>query len=193
MRAGRDEEDMDLTVIAPPAEEALSLVAAKEFLRVGHAGEDTLISDLVGAATARLEKAASLALVRRTLRARIETWPYEAQRAGVRIRPGPVSGLIAVRVTDASGAAQDMTNRFVLKRGCVALKAWEQLPIVPQDGHIEIDFETGFGTAAEIPEDLSLALRRLVFESYRRGVGAGPGALPDDVVAILTARREVRI
>ncbi len=184
---------MDLTVIVPPAEEALSLAAAKEFLRVGHAGEDTLIGDLVGAATARLEKAASLALVRRTLRARYEAWPYEARRTGVRLRPGPASALIAVRVVEAGGAVQDVTNRFVLQGDCVALKAWEQWPAVPADGHVEIDFETGFGAAADVPEDLSLALRRLVAESYRRGAEAGPGALPDDVLAILTARREVRL
>ena len=107
---------MDLTVIVPPAEEALSLAAVKEFLRVGHTGEDTLIGDLVGAATARLEKAASLALVTRTLRMRLNGWPAGAGANGIRLRPAPVSSLVAVRVLEADGTALDVRGRFALSR-----------------------------------------------------------------------------
>ena len=179
--------------MTPPAEEALSLVAAKEFLRVGHAGEDTLIGDLIGAATARLEKAASLALVTRTLRLTLDMWPVEMRTRGIKLRPGPVSAIVSVQVRGADGALSDVSARFMQQCGSLALKAWEQLPAVPTGGRIEVTFEAGFGAAPDVPEDLALALRRLVADGYRRGGEAGPGALPEDVVAILAARRELRI
>jgi uncharacterized phiE125 gp8 family phage protein len=45
----------NLTVISPPAGEAVSLSQAKAFLRIGHDGEDALVSDLIGQATVRVE------------------------------------------------------------------------------------------------------------------------------------------
>ena len=37
----------NLTVITPPAGAALSLAAAKEYLRIGHDGEDGLVAALI--------------------------------------------------------------------------------------------------------------------------------------------------
>jgi uncharacterized phiE125 gp8 family phage protein len=43
----------ELTVISPPAGEALSLAEAKDFLRIGHEGEDSLVTGLIESARAR--------------------------------------------------------------------------------------------------------------------------------------------
>ena len=59
---------MTLTVMTPPDGEALSLDAAKDYLRIGTGGEDALVTALIASARARLEAASGLVLVTRTLK-----------------------------------------------------------------------------------------------------------------------------
>ena len=49
---------------------------------------------------------------------------------------------------------------------------------------------TGYGAAGQVPEELVQALKRLGLAAYRREAGE---ALPEEVAAILAARRERRI
>ena len=79
-----------LTVISPPAEEPVSLAAAKAFLRVGHDAEDSLISDLIASGRARIEQESGLAFVLHTLRVAWTRWPAAVQWRGVRLPRRPV-------------------------------------------------------------------------------------------------------
>ena len=181
---------MTLTVLTPPGETALPLAEAKAFLRIGHDGEDTLIADLTEAATARLEAAAGLALVTRTLRRTWFAWPGSAWRGGLELRPGPVSALSAVRLVDDGGSETDVSGRFMLQAGRARLKLGDLLPALPVGGRIEVDFETGFGAAEDLPGDLVHALKLILLDAYRRN---GASGLPEEAGAIVAARREVLI
>lgn len=180
----------NLTVISPPDGEALSLDAAKAYLRIGHDGEDELVTSLIASARARLEAETGLALVTRTVQRRVDRWPGGVTRTGLRLVPGPASALVSVDIVDADGAAQPCTARFALAGGRLRLKPFVALPAIPPGGYAGITFVTGFGAAADVPEDLVQALKRLVLAAYRREAGA---ALPEEVAAILAARREVRL
>ena len=79
---------MTLTVITPPDGEALSLDAAKDYLRIGTDGEDALVTALIAAARARLEAASGLALVTRTLKQGWECWPGDVTRRGAWLGAG---------------------------------------------------------------------------------------------------------
>ncbi len=188
---------MTLTVISPPAGEALSLAAAKEYLRIGHDGEDGLVADLVRSAQARIEQASGLALVTRTLRRVWTQWPTGIAGRGVLITPGPVTALLSVNVVDADEVYSDHSGRFRLACGRVCLRAWSMVPAVPEGGRVEVDFETGFGAPGAVPEDLVLAVKRTLAEAYaHRGLPGGSvpeGGLPEDVQSILDARRGVRL
>ena len=179
-----------LTVIAPPAEEALSLAAAKEYLRIGHAGEDAFVSRLIPAARARLEAVSGLALVTQTLKRGWDRWPVRVRRGGVALVPGPASALVAVDLVDAEGGTETVTTRFRLEGGRLNLKPFVPLPAIPVGGRVDVTFVAGYGAAADVPEDLVHALKRLVLVAYQRGEGAD---LPEDVAAILNARTEVRL
>ena len=74
-----------LTVIVPPDKPAVSLASAKDFLRIGHAGEDDLIAQMIEAATKRLEQIAGLALVRQTLQLTWFRWPEAMAGRGSRL------------------------------------------------------------------------------------------------------------
>ena len=179
-----------LTVITPPAEEAVSLGAAKDYLRLGHAGEDGLITELIAAARARLEAASGLALITRTVKRRFTRWPVGLLNTGARLLPGPVQSLVAVELVDDAGAATLETAKFQLTNGRLRLKPFVTCPAITAGGVAEVSFVTGFGAAADVPEDLVQALKRLILAAYRREAGE---ALPEEVAAILAARREARL
>ncbi len=185
---------MTITALAPPAEEPLSLAAAKDYLRIGHDGEDALVADLLASARARLEQAAGLALVTRVLRLTLAAWPDHLLVRGLGLRPGPVQRLLGVRIVDATGAPDDVTDFFSHGGGRVCVRPSRLTPPIPVEGRAEIEFETGFGAASDVPGDLRLALKLLLAEGYRRrDAGASGGALPPDVAEILAQRREVRL
>lgn len=181
---------MTLTVMTPPAGEALSLDAAKAYLRIGHDGEDALVTSLIASARARLEAASGLALVERTVKRSFDRWPAGVTQTDARLLPGPASALVSVETVDSEEAAQLYTARFALSGGRLRLKPFVALPGIAPGGRADVTFVTGYGAAADVPEDLVLALKRLVLAGYRREAGE---ALPEEVEAILAARREVRL
>ncbi len=187
-----------LTVISPAAEAPLSLDAAKAFLRVGDAAEDSFIADLLQSACKRLEQVAGLALVTQTVRLTWTGWPSSLQGRGARLPIAPVRDVLSVTVTDADGAATLYGDRFQLLCGRLCLRPWSMLPPAPSGGRIEIDLEVGFGAATDLPGDLREALLHLIAAMYAARTPEAfelsiRGGLPDSVQAILNARKEVRL
>jgi len=179
---------MTLTVISPPGEEALALAEAKTWLRIGHDGEDQLVSDLIASARSRLEEAAGLALVTRTLRRTLQCWPAGFPANGLRLRPTPVASLVSVTLIDTDDVPTDVTSHFETVRGKLRVKQTSWSPPIPFGAIVEVDFEAGFGDAADVPEDLVQALKAILLEMYRRSSDA---SIPESAQAIIAARREV--
>jgi len=169
----------------------VSLVEAKAYLRIGHDGEDDLVTSLAQSARARLEQAAGLALVTRTLSKSVRVWPQGIRVRGITMRPGPVQRLVSVTLVAADGSQEDLSDNFQLEAGRICLKATRFLPIITPGGHIKITFEAGYGAAGDVPEDLQLAVKLLIADAYRRR--ESDGSLAQGVSDILTARREVRL
>ncbi|MEZ5945910.1 MAG: hypothetical protein R3C13_08355 [Hyphomonas sp.] len=181
---------MTLTVVTPPAGAALSLAAAKEYLRIGHDGEDALVSTLISAAEARLEIVGGIALVSRTVRRSWSAWPVGLTRGGVCLAPSPATALVSVELKDADGVGDLVTGRFQLMDGRLSLRPFTPLPGMPPGGRAEVTFVAGYGAATDVPDDLVQALKRLVHVAYRRGE---EGDLPQDVAAAVGAHTQVRL
>jgi uncharacterized phiE125 gp8 family phage protein len=181
---------MTLTVLTPPDEEPMSLSKAKSYLRIGHNGEDELVTSLIAGARAALETQAGLCLVRRTLRWSFEVWPRDLMaRSGVRLPAGPVSELVSVRSV-VGEVETELTSRFVLDGQRLCLRPGSWLPAIETGARVEVDFVAGFGGAADVPEDLSLALLVMADAAYRRGSN---DVVPETAEALVAARREVRL
>lgn len=107
----------------------------------------------------------------------------------------PVTSLSSVTLLDADGGWSSETERFQLLAGRLCLRPWSLAPVIASGGHVELTLDVGFGAQADVPEDLKQACLRLVAALYAtRAPGAFEhSALPDDVQAILNARREVRL
>ncbi|MBY9067284.1 hypothetical protein K1X12_10260 [Hyphomonas sp. WL0036] len=180
----------ELTVITPPAGEALSLQAAKEMLRLGTDGEDALVARLIASARAQIEVASGLALVSRTLKRTWTRWPVAVAHGGAALRPGPVTALVSVTRIDGAGTEEDLSARFEVCGGKLRLKAGWAMPGIAAGGRVEVVFVAGFGAAEAVPEDLVHALKLWVQAAYLRGAENPPVGIPEDVQRILDAHRE---
>lgn len=158
----------ELTVVTPPDGEALSLDAAKEFLRIGHEGEDALVADLILAATARLEAALGLSLVSRRLELVVSAWPHGVTRGGMNLPRGPVSEVVSVEIIAPSGERSLVTERFELRGDSVRLKPFMALPYIMQGGGVAVTYDAGFGAVGAVPADLTQALKEMVVDGYAR-------------------------
>ena len=186
-----------LTVITPPGEPAVSLAAAKDYLRIGHPGEDELVEGIVQAAVARLEQNAGLALVRQTMQLIWHQWPSEVAGRGVRLPVSPIIGLFSVIILSDDNAETDVTERFQITCGRLCLKPWSMLARLNSGDRVKLEFEAGFGAASDVPDDLQEAVLRLTLAAYRgRQAGSGganANGIPPAVQSILDARRQVRL
>ena len=116
----------------------------------------------------------------------------------VRLPVRPAGELLAVRVFDADGAAETVTDRFTLAPGRAARLVWTggafPWPGRRVDG-IEIDYTAGFGEGPEdVADGLRLAVKRLVAHGYHaRDPGTVSGPLPEDVAGLISPWRRVSL
>lgn len=182
--------------IAPPAGEPVSLAEAKAFLRVDGDDEDALVNALIAAARVLVETATGRALMTQGWRTTLDAWPA---RRVVRIARSPVAAIDAVTVYDAAGAATvleasdyrlDTASRPV--RLVVSASAPEPGAVV---NGIEIDFTAGYGAAADVPQPLTLAIKRLAAHWYENRDGQPDEArdMPGPVAALLAPYRLVSL
>jgi uncharacterized phiE125 gp8 family phage protein len=190
---------MNVTVLVAPEAEPLALAEAKDYLRIAYDGEDGLVAGLIAAARARIEVLAGVAMISRTLRVTVDRWPRGAvETRSVRLPVRPADELVAVRVFDAEGEAETVTDRFVLAPGSSARLAWVSgsFPWPRQRFNgIEVDYVAGFGEEPEdVADGLRLAVKRLVAHAYHaRDAETIAGPLPEDVAGLVSPWRQVRL
>jgi uncharacterized phiE125 gp8 family phage protein len=63
---------MIVTTLAAPAAEPVGLAEAKDYLRISGDGEDGLVGHLIAAARSRIEEAAGVAMITRSLRVSLD-------------------------------------------------------------------------------------------------------------------------
>lgn len=185
---------MSAIPLLPPAGEPLSLAEARQFLRVEHADDDTVIAALIAAARAHVEALTRRALLTQTWRFVLDAWPADGRIAP---RIGPLTSLLAVRIFDAGGVAHALeVESFVVDRAAnvIAAPCWA-LPVPGRAvAGIELDVICGFGAlAGDVPADLIHALKILLAHWYdNRGlasVSGGAATQPAGLHALIAPYR----
>jgi uncharacterized phiE125 gp8 family phage protein len=190
---------MTVTTLAPPAAEPVPLADAKAYLRIGHDGEDGMVAGLIASARARIEGLTGLAMINRTLRMTLDRWTsgtVETRRVALPMRPA--GELVAVRVRDAAGVAETVTERFAIEPGQGGRLVWMSggFPWPRQAAQgIEIEYVAGFGAGpGDVPDGLALAVKRLAAHAYHaRDPGRLNERLPEDVAGLLSPWRRIRL
>lgn len=166
---------MAVRVVTPAASEPVSLAEAKLFLRIDHAEEDGLIATLVAAAREAVETGCGRALVTRRVRETLDIWARDAVGGAV-LSIGPVSAVAAVRLIASSGAQSVIDpERYRLDgaRDRPRLVFEAGLPATLRSaGGIEIEYDAGFGAAADTPAALRLAVLHIAAALYEARQGA---------------------
>ena len=182
-------------ILLPPASEPISLVDAKQYLRVEHEADDELIAALIAAARNAVELATRRVLMAQRWRITLNCWPA----SGRIVSPvNPLISLVAARVRsegDASTALDPV--HFTLDATSVpGLIMFERARVKEPGGAlagIELDLEAGYGTPADVPASLIQATRLLLAQSYEQRDQVRPDALPEMVAAIVAPFRVLSI
>jgi len=153
-----------------PTEEPVTTAQAKTHMRVDISDDDTLIGTLIKAARRWIENLTGIRMV-------TQTWYYylDAFPCGdiIKLPIGPVSSISSVKYTDADGAVSTLAAsnyevdtvsipaRIVLKEN----SAWPSTTLKVVNG-VTIEFVAGYGAAAAVPEELTLALKMVIEHWY---------------------------
>ena len=183
---------MAAILIEAPASEPLSLAEAKNYLRVEHNADDALIASQISAARIQVESRTRRALLTQTWRIVLDRWP----QSGVVVSPlSPLREVVAARVRDETGEAQALdTDIFIPKTasapGLIAFDASRVIHPLQDIAGIEIDFEAGYGAAADVPASLVQAIRLLVARAYEyRERSDKSDAMPEGIAELLAPYR----
>ena len=168
---------MTLTDLSPPPVPAVSLDAAKAFLRVDHSDEDALITDLIDAATRQIEDRCGVSLITRPQRL-----SKPASGAGVYLTRYPILSIEAVTQDDAPQPID------------ANLRARPALVRVSNSGTVTVDFTAGYGeTSADIPTPLRQGVMLLLAHLYEHRAGNIPSGFPMMVDALIQPYRGMRL
>lgn len=178
--------------------EPVSLVEAKNHMRVAHDSEDELISALIRAARREVEQATSTALIVQSWRLALDDWPKSEM---VLLQRTPVREILSITIFDADGAGSVLPPEHYqldsFSRPARLFLRRKPVPGLELNG-IEIDFLAGFGEAGtDVPDLLKRAILMLVAHWYEfRGVyGAEsqPVSFPNEYRRLISVWRTPRL
>lgn len=187
-------------LLAGPAEEPVSLVETKAFLRLDSDAEDGLVTTLIAAARLHVEGSTGRALVRQSWRLVLDRWPVERV---VRLPVAPLIELTGIRVFDEQddehviGLGQFQAETAVAPARLLLSGNVTGMPVLRERLGIEIDYVAGYGEAEDVPRDLKQAVLALVahwFEHRDAVIVAGSGAVvPAGFDRLVAGYRQVRL
>jgi uncharacterized phiE125 gp8 family phage protein len=187
---------MSLILTTPPATEPVSLAEAKSHLRVTHADDDAYISTLIISARRRVEARTGLRLITQGWSQFMDCWP-QGGIVDVRLNPvSAISDVITYGDTDTPATIDpahyflDATSnppRLVFRTG--------RFPANPgrRAKGIELRVTAGFGTAAQVPQELKQAILLLVADAFANRGDESVRPLPAAVLELINAYRVMRL
>lgn len=161
---------MGLTVVTPPASDPISLIEAKDHLRITDTDQDGLLAGYILAAREYVENDTHLKLITQTLDYTIDDcWPYVCvrgyYRARIELPIKPVQSVTSVTYIDVNGSPQTLSaGQYVVRiDGPVHFiepayqVTWPSIRM--QSACVTVRFVAGF---TDVPPSLLQAIRMLI-------------------------------
>jgi len=164
---------MKYKIVTPASALAVSVADAKTYCRVTHSNHDSLIQDLIKAATQMFEQRSSLCICPQTWRLSLSDDEVVER---VEIYKYPILGFSSITYYDTDNASQSLTNSqddyisFIEGRPGSLIFA-DPPSTYERDDAMQITFLAGYDT---IPSDITDAIKMIVYRMYNH---------PDDPVS----------
>jgi uncharacterized phiE125 gp8 family phage protein len=158
---------MAYQLITPPSGEPVTLAEAKLHLRVDITDDDALITSLITVARQYAEMVTQRQFLTASWRLVLDCFPPM-----IRLDKMPLVSVDSIKYTDLNGVLQTMaitdyavdTSAEPVRITPVFGKIW---PIpVPQIGAVQVNFTSGYGTAANVPEGIKSWMKVRIASLY---------------------------
>lgn len=156
--------DWGVALVTAATQDALTLAELRTWLRIDGTASDSTITAMLGAAVAMVERDTGQVLLSSTFKMVLDGWPSDDI---IRLPRHPVTAVSQIRHRDTDGAWQVIDSAdYVLANvrnppriGLVTGATWP--PVASQIGAVEITFVAGYASPADVPKNLTMALRLL--------------------------------
>jgi uncharacterized phiE125 gp8 family phage protein len=155
-------------IVTPPATTAVSTSEVKAHCRVTTSDEDTLLAIYLDSATSHIEQILQRKLITQTWKMYLDYWPSQIETLF-----GNLQSVTHVKYTDIDGTTATLSSSLytvdtVSVPGRIVLKNGQSWPSVTLNAvnPIEVQFVTGYGAAAAVPQDVRNALLLTVGHLY---------------------------
>lgn len=164
------------SVTSAPASEPLTATEAKNWLKIGYSSDDDIVTSLIKAARVQVENRTNLKLFTQTVTEVYDQWPDSDEQynqyGGFSLSWWPVQSVTSVAYIDEDGTSQPITSTNYIV-DVVSRPA----RIAPADGYtfpsvdfrpkaITVTYVAGYAATASIPDDLKVAMYKLIGEWY---------------------------
>lgn len=171
---------MGLVLTVPPEAEPVTLMEAKQHLRVEDTDEDAFITSLITTAREYCEAVQNRAYMTQTWELWLDDWP---DKAYIAIPKPPLQEIVSVKYFDTSGKEYVFPeSEYIIDNknqpGGLALaygKGWPSATLRPANG-ICVTFTAGYKTADEVPARVKQAILLLVGHWYENREAALTGS-----------------
>lgn len=188
---------MRIVVVTPPAELPVTLLEAKQWLRIEYDAEDALIARMLEVATDQVEALTKRALITQTLRLERDAWP--PGRTLWLPRP-PLVSVTYLKYKDAAGTLQTVdSSDYTVQTGgdiqgrCVVAfgQSWPTPAIEP--AAVQATYVAGYGDAADVPQQIKTAILTATEHLVDTRGGAITQELRDDLLRRLGRYRVIEV
>ena len=158
---------------------------AKDWMRVGIADDDTMIANMLLAATAHVELVTGRTLLTATKYHYLTEWEYP-----IELPEFPLASVTSITYIDADGAVQTLAVSLydvdtAEEPGYVRLGYGDTWPTLRGDENgITITYVAGYGAAADVPEGLKVAIKALTAHWYEHREAVAEGTFKEVPLAV---------
>jgi uncharacterized phiE125 gp8 family phage protein len=156
------------TLVLAPSEFPVILAEAKKQLRIEWTQDDAEITQKINAATLWAEQYLQRKLITQTWKMFLDAWPAE-----IKLLFGDLQSVTHVKYTDDEESQSTVDSSTYLVDtdsvpGRIVLKSEETWPTdtLSPKNPIEIQFITGYGAAADVPQDIKDAILIKISDMY---------------------------
>ena len=190
---------MPLQLITPAAQEPVSILEARQHLRVDFDDDDALISALISAARQAAEMLTGRQFITARWKLVLDSFPgpslmgvpagvpFTLPGHAILLPKGPVQGVVTITYLDMAGVLQTMpAANYAQDLACEPARitpVFGQIwPIpLPQIGAVSVTFDAGYGAPEQVPEGIKSWIKLRVGSLY---------AHREDVAALSRGRIE---